>query len=482
MTPGFATLLLSALNGARPRVPIVCVQLHDGPPGVGSSNLSGITGRQEISLTAPDSGAIALTGVAPSWEVTDSETIAAVSLWSGFDGDPDAMCLFTLAADPPVPVADGDVLVLNTCGLQWAPAVQGLWAPGTNVAAPTAAAAASMLVPSLRIGQSLTVPVMGGEATMLTPELFEGVVAEPPPMQAHAGMLTPTLAADATLAAPTAEASASMLTPTVVTSVSANVDAPTMHAASLMLPPSVGGSAVIPVMTAQASARGLPPTISASSLVTSPLMRAAATPLTPSVLVTTPVSYSTIGTGNAPGAHTSSLSWTHTAAAGDDVFALVNIRSAGAYPAINSFTYGGVAMTQLAMVYSGSSSAGGWLALYHLANAPGTNQTVSVSLSASQYANGNSVSFKNVGSIGTPSTTTATSQTLTGVPNGILLQAFGDIGSLSSLAGGTVLYNQTAAGYADLVIQDSSATGAVTFTAKSSTGYTAGIGVVLNPG
>lgn len=282
MTPAFATLILSALNGVRPRVPIVCAQLHDGPPGVGSSNLSGIGARQEISLTAPDSGTVALTGVFPSWEVTDTETVAAVSLWSGFDGDPDAMCLFTLAADPPVVVADGDVLVLNTCELQWAPAAQGLWVPGTNVAAPTAGAAASMLAPSLRIGQSLTVPVMRAAAVMLAPRVFEGVVAQPPTMAAHASMLTPTLAAGATLTAPTAEASAHMLTPTLVTSVSASVDAPTMHATAVMLPPSFGGSAVIPVMTAQARATELAPTVSASARIAAPAAAAAAQMRVPS--------------------------------------------------------------------------------------------------------------------------------------------------------------------------------------------------------
>lgn len=302
MTPAFATLILSALNGVRPRVPIVCAQLHDGPPGVGSSNLSGIGARQEISLTAPDSGTVALTGVFPSWEVTDTETVAAVSLWSGFDGDPDAMCLFTLAADPPVVVADGDVLVLNTCELQWAPAAQGLWVPGTNVAAPTAGAAASMLAPSLRIGQSLTVPVMRAAAVMLAPRVFEGVVAQPPTMAAHASMLTPTLAAGATLTAPTAEASAHMLTPTLVTSASASVDAPTMHATAVMLPPSFGGSAVIPVMTAEASARGLPPTVSASAVITAPLMAASANPLIPAQVgvVFTPYSEENTNRTNQP--------------------------------------------------------------------------------------------------------------------------------------------------------------------------------------
>jgi hypothetical protein len=118
ITPAFANLLLATLNNVPVTVPIVCAQLHDGDPGLaGTSNPSAVTAREQISLDVPSDGATELVGSAPSWNITTGETIEAVSLWSGFDGDSSAVCLFTLPAVPPVTVANGDILILNVCDL-----------------------------------------------------------------------------------------------------------------------------------------------------------------------------------------------------------------------------------------------------------------------------------------------------------------------------------------------------------------------------
>lgn len=118
ITPAFADLFLATLNNVPLTVPIVCAQLHTGDPGnAGTSNLSAVTSRQQLAVDTPTNGATELTGAAPSWNMTTGETIEAVSLWTGFDGDASAVCMFTLAANPPVTVADGDVLLLNVCNL-----------------------------------------------------------------------------------------------------------------------------------------------------------------------------------------------------------------------------------------------------------------------------------------------------------------------------------------------------------------------------
>jgi hypothetical protein len=118
ITPGFANQVLATLNNVPLSIPIVCAQLHDSNPGPnGTTNPSAVTSRQQLTLDAPTGGAMELAGSAPSWNMTTAETIEAVSLWSGFDGDGSAVCLFTAAASPPVTVAQGDVLILNACTL-----------------------------------------------------------------------------------------------------------------------------------------------------------------------------------------------------------------------------------------------------------------------------------------------------------------------------------------------------------------------------
>lgn len=119
ITPAFADLFFGAFTQNVPlTVPIVCAQLHDGTPGsTGTSNPSAVTARQQLNLAAPSNGNTSLTGAVPSWNIQSAETLEAVSLWTGFDGDSSAVCMFTMAASPPVTVAEGDVVMLNVCDL-----------------------------------------------------------------------------------------------------------------------------------------------------------------------------------------------------------------------------------------------------------------------------------------------------------------------------------------------------------------------------
>lgn len=498
MTPAFASLLLSALAGGRPRVPIVCAQLHDGAPGpAGLSNPSAITARQELTVTAPDTGAVGLTGVPPSWEVTAAETVAAVSLWSGFDGDPNAVCMFTLLAQPPVTVADGDTLVLGSCALGWAPAAEGLWAPAKTVLAPTARAAAGMLTPTLSVGGVVAVPPMSAAAAMLAP-VVRTYRAPAPTMHADAGMLAPSVTGSAKVTVPLATGAAAALAPTVATreavavplmtaaaaalapivTTKTVVSVPTMAATAQTLMPRLAGSAVIPVMTAEASAKELPPTISASSVITAPLAAAAAQMLAPTVKTTLPVTFDALGSGAASLA--SSGSWSHNAA-GNYVLAFVATDSGKATSAVS---YGGVAMTLLAYAYHDNSASYGQLSVWGLASPPAGAKTVVASMNGSNYFVANTVSYNDVSAVASHLTAYgagAASQALTCDAGQMIVHGFGvganfGGGTFSAYSGGTERYNGAEGAYTGLLIQDSSAS--TTFTGTTSSDWSAA-GIVL---
>lgn len=498
MTPAFASLLLSALSGGRPRVPIVCAQLHNGAPGsAGLSNPSAITARQELTVTAPDTGAVGLTGVPPSWEVTAAETVAAVSLWSGFDGDPSAMCMFTLPAQPPVTVADGDTLVLGSCGLEWAPAAAGLWAPAKTVTAPTARAAAGMLAPRVTADGVVAVPPMNAAAAMLAP-VVRTYRTPAPTMHANAGMLTPSVTAGAKVAVPLAMAAAAALAPTVATreavaaplmtataaalaptaTTKSVVSVPTMAAAAQALMPRLAGSAVIPVMTAEASAKELPTTISASSVIVVPLSAAAAQMLVPTVKTTLPVTFDALGSGAA--SYASSGSWSHNAA-GNYVLAFVATDLGVATSAVS---YGGVAMTLLAYAYHDNSAIYGELSVWGLASPPSGAKTVVASMSGSNYFVANTVSYNDVSAVGSKLTAEgalAASQSLTCAAGQMIVHGFGvganfGGGTFTAYSGGTERYNGASGAYTGLLIQDSSAS--TTFTGTTSSFWSAA-GIVL---
>lgn len=498
ITPQFATLLLSALGGGRPRVPILCGQLHDGNPGPqGVNNPSAVTSRQELIVSAPNAGAVALTGVPPSWEIIDEETIAAISLWSGFDGDPNAMCLFTLAAMPPVTVAEGDTLVLGACDLEWAPAAAGLWAPGKTVAAPTALGAAGMLVPRITAGGVVAAPSMSAVAGMKVP-VVQTYRTPAPVMHGSAGMLTPTVTAGAKVTAPLARAAAAALAPTVATRVAVAapvmtaaaaalaptattrtvVSVPAMAAAAQTLMPRLGGSAVIPVMTAEASATELPPTISASAVIDAQLMAAAAGMLAPTLKTTLPIAFDALGSGVA--SLGSSGSWSHNAT-GNYVLAFVATDSGKATSAVS---YGGTPMTLIGYAYHDNASSYGQLSVWGLASPPSGAKTVTAAMNGSNYFVANTVSYKNISSVASYLTAYgagAASQAMTCGAGQMIVHGFGvgasfGGGTFSAYSGGTERYNGAEGGYTGLLIQDSSA--ATTFTGTTSSDWSA-VGVVL---
>lgn len=133
---------------------------------------------------------------------------------------------------------------------------------------------------------------------------------------------------------------------------------------------------------------------------------------------------------------------------------------------------------------------GGSLAFYQAAGIAATSQTITVTYSSPSGGKaGISISYTNVGSIGTPTTvsTTSPSNTLTQsascATNQVIVQAFEDVASnsVASTSGGTSrgIVNSGGAGTGALALSDG--TGSITFTATAagSVAY-AGIAVVLS--
>lgn len=117
MSAGLANLVLEAtLAGGTISFSTICVQLHVlGSPGVdGTSNPAAETNRLQITEAVTGTGA-ALSGTGPSWTITATagEKLTAISLWSGFETDPDAMFLYSLPV-PNIEVAFGDIITANS--------------------------------------------------------------------------------------------------------------------------------------------------------------------------------------------------------------------------------------------------------------------------------------------------------------------------------------------------------------------------------
>lgn len=118
LSVGFINSFLNTLNNVGLVIPIVCVQLHVGDPGVvGTSNVSAVTSRKAASFNTASGGAIALIGASPQWSMTTAETITHISTWSGFDGDGAAQFLWSAFLLPSRSVANGDTFNLNSCNL-----------------------------------------------------------------------------------------------------------------------------------------------------------------------------------------------------------------------------------------------------------------------------------------------------------------------------------------------------------------------------
>lgn len=117
-TTALCNLWLNTLRNTPYSAPITCIKLHVGNPGpVGLSNPSVVTIRQAALFTAGVNGSFSLTGSLPQWQMTAEEDLAAISIWSGFDGDLNAVCLWTLGLITPEQVAAGDIYQQNSANL-----------------------------------------------------------------------------------------------------------------------------------------------------------------------------------------------------------------------------------------------------------------------------------------------------------------------------------------------------------------------------
>lgn len=106
-------------NVAPPAVPALWMQLHVGDPGAaGTANLSVVTTRMQVTMTAAASGMITLSTVSGSWTMPTTETITAMSLFTASTaGD------FLMSGSLTIPrnVASGDTLTLTTLNISHTP-------------------------------------------------------------------------------------------------------------------------------------------------------------------------------------------------------------------------------------------------------------------------------------------------------------------------------------------------------------------------
>lgn len=94
-------------------------KLHTADPGASASNgASSNTTRVAVTLSAASGGAVALTGTAPSWSMTATETISHVSLWDASTG---GNFLWSAALSVSKAVTSGDTLTLTSLGLTLTP-------------------------------------------------------------------------------------------------------------------------------------------------------------------------------------------------------------------------------------------------------------------------------------------------------------------------------------------------------------------------
>lgn len=114
-----ANALMNAVGGASFVAAGTWAQLHTGDPGAAqTANLSAVTARQQLAFGPASGGAIALGSVPTPWNMTATETIVAISIWTASTG---GLPLWTVALTSPQAVNNGDTLTLNTCSLSVGP-------------------------------------------------------------------------------------------------------------------------------------------------------------------------------------------------------------------------------------------------------------------------------------------------------------------------------------------------------------------------
>lgn len=114
-TTNLANVLLNSIRGTSFAAPATWAQLHTGDPGAaGTANLSANTTRIQLTFAAASGGSIALASVPTPWNMTATETITGISIWSAVTG---GSVYWDVSLTSSQAVANGDTLTLNTCTL-----------------------------------------------------------------------------------------------------------------------------------------------------------------------------------------------------------------------------------------------------------------------------------------------------------------------------------------------------------------------------
>ena len=205
-------------------------------------------------------------------------------------------------------------------------------------------------------------------------------------------------------------------------------------------------------------------------------------------LDSTTVAYDATGTGADSGASTvTSLSWTHTATAGADVFAFI-LRGGSTV----TVTHDGVAMNYVGGISLNNDGNNGTIFVYRRTAPTGGAKTIAVTFASATYASANSVSYTGVGYVTTAGAyagaALTASQTISGANRSIVVNAIGQycggVDTFVSSSGGTQRYQgMGSAKYMNLVIQDTTSTGSTVFssTVTATTTVSGSIGLLLNP-
>lgn len=200
------------------------------------------------------------------------------------------------------------------------------------------------------------------------------------------------------------------------------------------------------------------------------------------------VTYDATGAGANSGATTvTSLSWSHTATAGADVFAFV-LRGGG----VTTATYDGAAMDYVGTVSLNNDANNGMLWVFRKSNVAAGTKTVAITFGTATYCSANSVSYLNVGAVTTSGAyagaALTASQTITGATKSIVVNAIGQycggVDTFVSSSGGTQRYQgMGSAKYMNLVVQDTDSTGSTVFssTVTATTTVSGSIGLLLSP-
>lgn len=115
LTVALADIWLNTLRGVPWVGPLICLQLHDGAAGAaGTTNVFAGATRSAATYNAASGGSMAL-AASPLFNITAGGTLDNISAWTGFTGDPDAICLGTGQLLVPITVANGDRFSLGTC-------------------------------------------------------------------------------------------------------------------------------------------------------------------------------------------------------------------------------------------------------------------------------------------------------------------------------------------------------------------------------